>query len=49
MTEPKIGRFARIVEVTLCIVAVPILLGFLYGLVRFIRWGLDRNYHLFRK
>ena len=49
MTEPKVGRIARIVEVTLCIVAVPATLGFLYVLTRFIRWAVDPNYHLFRK
>jgi hypothetical protein len=51
MTEPgqEIGRLARIIEVIFFILAVPVMLGFLYVLARFIMWALDRNYHLFLK
>jgi len=43
----KIRRMEWNVGVTLCVIAVPVVLGFLYALARFIWWGLDRNYHLF--
>jgi hypothetical protein len=43
----RIGRLGRIVEVILCLVAVPVILGVLYFFARLIRWGLDRNYHMF--
>jgi len=45
----KIGRLGRIAEVTLCIVAALVILPVLYVLARFLRWGLDPNYHLFLK
>ena len=45
----KIGRLGRIVEVTLCIVAALVILAVLYVLARFLRWGLDPNYHMFLK
>jgi hypothetical protein len=45
----KIGRLGRIIEIALFVVAVPVIVGVLYVLARFLRWGLDRNYHLFSK
>lgn len=51
MTELRlrIGRLGRIVEITLLVVGVTVIVGVLYVLARFLRWGLDRNYHLFSK
>jgi hypothetical protein len=51
MTEPRqeIRRVARIFEVIFAIVAVPLALGFLYVVARFVRWAVDPNYHLFSK
>ena len=51
MTEPRqeIRRIARGFEVVFAIVAVPVVLGFLYVVARFVRWAVDGNYHLFSK
>jgi hypothetical protein len=51
MTEPRqeVRRITRTVEVIFGIVAVPLILGLLFVLARFIRWASDRNYHLFAK
>jgi hypothetical protein len=42
-------RLTLTVEVIVCVVGVPIVFGFLFVLGRFIRWAVDRNYHLFSK
>jgi|HubBroStandDraft_6_1064221.scaffolds.fasta_scaffold2707306_1 hypothetical protein len=51
MTEPReeVRRITRTVEVIFYIVAVPVVLGLLFVLARFIRWAADQNYHMFRR
>jgi len=51
MNEPRqeVRRITRTVEVLFCVVLVPVVLGLLFVIARFIRWAVDRDYHMFRR